>query len=320
MNTEEKILQLKNNIIKKLDREIGSKVLLLDCPYHGNVGDNLIWEGEIDFLKETNKKVISQHSLFTFDFPDLSKDVTICLHGGGNFGDLYRAAQDFRIKVINHYPQNKIIIFPQSVFYDDNTLIKKDAEEFSKHNNLLICARDRESFIFLNNNYKGCKIIMVPDMAFCILANKYKRYREIGDKSKLVYFKRLDKEVVNRKNDYLDSLEHKDWKPFEKKYHWSYILKVLGYKSIKINNKLFKKILSRTLDFLMQRYGKARLIHSGLNTLKPYDEIYTTRLHAMILGILMDRKVYGIDGKTNKLSDYYNTWLFDCDKAKMFSN
>ena len=51
MTNQEKILQLKNDIIFKLKDEIGPKVILLDCPYHGNIGDILIWEGECEFFK-----------------------------------------------------------------------------------------------------------------------------------------------------------------------------------------------------------------------------------------------------------------------------
>lgn len=69
----------------------------------------------------------------------------------------------------------------------------------------------------------------------------------------------------------------------------------------------------------MQKFAKYKLIKSGINTLRPFQNIYTTRLHAMILGVLMNKKVYGIDGKTNKVRSYYGTWLNDCDKVEMFN-
>ena len=318
MNNSKKILQLKNKIISELKDEIGSKVMLLDCPYHGNIGDILIWEGESDFFKITNKKILCQHSLFTYNFPDIPKDVTICLHGGGNFGDLYRAAQDFRIDVIKRYPNNKIVIFPQSVFYDNKNLIKKDAIEFSKHNNLIICARDKKSFILLQTNFVGCCIKLVPDMAFCIDTFKFRNYEKNNELNKSVYFKRLDKEFSEHENNFLNSLEHRDWKPFEKKRHWSFVLMRIGYKSLHVKNKHIKKCISLALDNIMTKYAKAWLIQSGINTLQPFKNIYTTRLHAMILGVLMDKSIYGIDGKTSKVSDFYNTWLADCDKVELF--
>lgn len=318
MTTQEKTLQLKNIIINELADKIGSKVILLDCPYHGNVGDILIWEGECEFFKITNKKILSQHSLFTYNFPDIPEDVTICLHGGGNFGDLYRAAQDFRIDVINRYPRNKIIIFPQSVFYENKELIEKDINEFSKHHNLIMCARDRNSFFFLQTHFEKCNIMLVPDMAFCIDISKFGDFKN-SNSGESVYFKRIDKEFSEKQNDYIDSLKKRDWAPFERKHHWSFILMRIGYWSMKIRNRYIKDSISRTLDFIMQKFAKYKLIKSGINTLRPFQNIYTTRLHAMILGVLMDKKVYGIDGKTNKVRSYYGTWLNDCDKVEMFN-
>ena len=318
MTNQEKILQLKKEIISKLNDKIGSKVILLDCPYHGNIGDILIWEGEIDFFKITNRKLLFQHSLFTYDFPDIPEDITICLHGGGNFGDLYRAAQDFRIEVITRYPNNKIVIFPQSVYYENKDLIKKDAIKYSRHKNLVICARDNESFSFLQNYFIGCNIQLVPDMAFCIDTSKFRIPKKNYDLEKAVYFKRLDKEISEQQNDELNSLEHRDWVPFEKKRHWSFVLMRVGYKSMNIKNNYVKGIIARFLDYIMQNYAKTRLIQSGINTLMPFHNIYTTRLHAMILGILLNKRIFGIDGKTKKVKEYYNTWLQDCNNVKMF--
>lgn len=318
MNSQQKVLQLRNEIIGSLNDEIGSNVILLDCPYHGNIGDILIWEGECEFFKATNKKLLSQHSLFTYNFPDLPPNITICLHGGGNFGDLYRSAQDFRLDVINCYPNNKIVIFPQSVFYDDADLIEKDAIEFAKHKNLIICARDKGSFHFLKKHFIDCNIKLVPDMAFCIDSKIFGGHNKQSFPQKSVYFKRLDKEISDRQNVYLNSLEKRDWIPFEKKRHWTFILMRIGYRSQTLKNKYLKTFIASTLDYIMQNYAKLRLIQSGIRTLQPFQTIYTTRLHAMILGVLMGKKIYGIDGKTKKVRDYYETWLSDCDSVQMF--
>lgn len=319
MTTQEKTLQLKNIIINELDDEIGSKVILLDCPYHGNVGDILIWEGECEFFKITNKKILSQHSLFTYNFPDIPEDVTICLHGGGNFGDLYRTAQDFRIKVINRYPNNKIVILPQSVYYDNKNIIEKDAFEFTKHENLTICARDLGSYEFLCSNFNKCKIMLIPDMAFCIDFESNTISHRKNLKNRIVFFKRLDKELVNTPFKIVDS-EERDWPTFEKKNHWSFMFMKICYKSTKIKNRGIRQYVYELLDFVMQKFIKFYLITLGVNVLKKYDIIYTTRLHAMILGVLMNKTIYAIDNSTKKLSDFYKTWLYDCKSIELYKN
>ena len=50
------------------------------------------------------------------DLGKIPKSAIILLNGGGNFGDLWRSHSEFRIKVINNFRTNKIIIFPQTVF------------------------------------------------------------------------------------------------------------------------------------------------------------------------------------------------------------
>lgn len=46
----------------------------------------------------------------------IKKDTIILLQGGGNFGDIWDI-HEFKRKVIRNYPENRIIIFPQTVFY-----------------------------------------------------------------------------------------------------------------------------------------------------------------------------------------------------------
>ncbi|MDI5788788.1 hypothetical protein PO124_11350 [Bacillus licheniformis] len=50
--------------------------------------------------------------------PPHSKGRHHCLSGGGNFGDLYPHFQQFRERVVEHYPDNRIVILPQSIYYE----------------------------------------------------------------------------------------------------------------------------------------------------------------------------------------------------------
>ena len=51
MNYQEKITDLRKKIKDKLSPLIDNDYVLLDLPYHKNIGDILIWAGEIEFLK-----------------------------------------------------------------------------------------------------------------------------------------------------------------------------------------------------------------------------------------------------------------------------
>lgn len=51
MKFADKLPILRNLIIDTLNPLIGKEYVLVDCPYHSNIGDQLIWEGEKSFLK-----------------------------------------------------------------------------------------------------------------------------------------------------------------------------------------------------------------------------------------------------------------------------
>lgn len=61
----------------------------------------------------------------TASLTPLDSNVVILLHGGGNFGDIYGSSQKFRKDVIELYPDNKIIILPQTIYFKIRTLRKK---------------------------------------------------------------------------------------------------------------------------------------------------------------------------------------------------
>ena len=122
MNFQDKIKSLRRTIEETLVPLISKKCLLLDLPYYSNVGDILIWEGTNEFLKKCSCTCLYKSSLEHYRSFKCSNDVTILLQGGGNFGDIWRLHQDFRLKVISEYPNNRIIILPQSVFYENEKI------------------------------------------------------------------------------------------------------------------------------------------------------------------------------------------------------
>lgn len=126
----------------------------------------------------------------------LYPNVIILLQGGGNFGDLWRTHQDFRLKIIQKYPHNKIIIFPQTVYYKNHDIMLKDAEVMRQHKNLTICARDMVSYNLLKKYFSN-NILLVPDMAFYIPSEQL--LSKISDReiNRTLYLKRGDKEFGN---------------------------------------------------------------------------------------------------------------------------
>ena len=165
------IESLRKKISDALTPLITHDYVYLDLPYHPNIGDTLIWEGTREFLKTLSYKCLYYASKDSFRYRQLPKDAIILLHGGGNFGDLYRLHSEFRKKVIKLYPNNKVVILPQTVYYEDMTLLKYDVEFYRAFPNVTICAREQYSFDFFNKHFKN-QILLLPDMAFFINLQK----------------------------------------------------------------------------------------------------------------------------------------------------
>jgi pyruvyl transferase EpsO len=286
----------------------------LDLPYYSNIGDILIWEGTEQFLKKQNIKCLYKSSCDIYKRYKASNDVTILLHGGGNFGDIWRRHQDFRLKVIKDYSNNPIIVLPQTVYYENSKTMDMDAIEMGKHSHLTICARDINSYHLLKDKFSNNTILLVPDMAFYIPVHFLNKFRK-EEKKELLFLKRIDKELATSSMDILNNissdLDVRDWPSMNQKN----ILLWSSYKLSGLNNKLNHPI-DRLVDLHFQNIIKTYLIKMGVNFISSYKQIYTTRLHVAILATLLSKSYIFIDNSYGKNSTFYDTWLSDIEEIK----
>lgn len=306
MTSKEKIKQLQGIIDKNLRPLINRNYYLLEVPYYTNIGDTLIWQGEMDYLKSFSYKCLGMYSLESFKFPFIDDNKLIIFQGGGNFGDLWTKHHDFKMKVVEYYPNNQFLFMPQTVFFEDKEKLKQCAEFLAKYN-ATICARDNVSYQILKTYFKN-DILLVPDMAFCMDMKKWdKTYKA----TKPLLLKRIDKEL--NQTDYLTNIESQnldisDWPTM---YNKDQATKLM-YKS--------KSLPNRTpwlADIYCQNFYRPYLIHIAVKFLKSHTEIYTTRLHGAIFALMLDLKTTFIDNSYGKNRNFYDTWLRDCESITM---
>lgn len=303
MTSKEKINQLQTIIINNLTLLINHDYWLLEVPYYPNVGDALIWQGELDFLKRLPYRCKGMSSYETPIPQTIGKNDIILLQGGGNFGDLWEHPQSYRNKVIEKYPNNKVIILPQSVFWQDEHNMFACADFMAKHMNVTICARDKYSYELLQKNFKN-NIILLPDMAFCIDTRKWD-YHKVTKQALLL--KREDKEqkpyAEIEELIAKDNMTICDWIPFTEDC-WQ------------------KNWLRRTrkyLPFLNSWYAAhfylPYMVNSGIQLIGSHEKIYSTRLHAAILSVLLDKAkdLTWFDNSYGKNANFYESWLKDVD-------
>jgi len=314
MNSYEKIEILHQSILSQLSPLIGSTCVLLDAPYYHNIGDVLIWEGEKQFLKECGIECLYTASYETCTFPDISKETTILFNGGGNLGDIYHEHVDFLLKIVDRYPNNKIVVLPQTFYYQDKVVEKDDLSHLARHNKITFCARD--SFVEQNlKNFFPNKVLLVPDMAFCIKPSSITDW---------CVKEHLDRLVIQRNDCEKKNASQKngggtisDWPVFEhslmKSTFFNKIFKRLSDKKIPIVNLLINKVW----DFYAQHIFCKAMLREGVRFISPYKIVETTRLHGCILSILLNKQIFLQDNSYSKNKHFYETWLSDLDSVQL---
>lgn len=318
MRYSSKIKELRNIINERLLPLIDNDYMYLDLPYYSNIGDLLIWKGTLNFLSQIKYKCIYSSDADNFIKRNIKENIIIILQGGGNWGDLWEKHHIFRKKIVSMYPNNKIIVFPQTVYYQDKQKLLNDIEFYNNYPNVIICARDNVSYNLLKSNLKNNNILLVPDMAFWVDVKKCNK-----SFSKILFAKRKDKELsLNSKlyNDIPISAEVHDWPTYEIDID-RFIVNKIYHKFIVLFNKIDKHFNSNIRNKFIDLYWHVILrryyINIGIKFLSKYSDIYSTRLHISILSILMGKNLHVIDNNYGKTSNFIDTW-FTIDECKEF--
>ncbi len=290
-------------------RIIDSDYVYLDVPGHFNVGDNFIAMGALTLLKDIPYQCDYFCTLANFNPKRIHNHHIIILHGGGNFGDLYPGANEFRNNIVCTFPNNKIIIFPQTITYRDEQQADNDAQIFANHKNLHICARDQQSYDFLQRKFRN-HIYLLPDTAvglFPLLTNKNQRYLE----RHTLYLVRKDFEIGVNNECFCDK-NIVDWDDLLNCWEWRMLLFIsrLLKKIIKVgfqNHAKLRVLNDNFLVYVIYPYIYKRIIFQ----LTKYNEIVSTRLHGVIIAKMLGLQVTWFDTKYGKISSYVNTWMKD---------
>ena len=307
-------------LLSSLKKVITNDYILLDLPYYANVGDVLIWEATIQLLKKIRYRCLYSCSIDTYRKPRIKKNTILLFSGGGNFGDLWDRHQEFRHQVMEDFPENPVVQLPQSVWFGSKENMFHDVSCFAKHKApVTICLRDQQSFDTISNNYKNTTPLLLPDLVLSLNIDKVLKRNRIcrqpGDGT--LYFKRDDKEYVeNNLNFTFDAMG--DWPC--RNYTIKWVLKhdqlMEKLEHIKTPQKIRLKITQWYYRYII----KDAYLRNGIRFLMPYQTIYATRLHAAILGVLLDKKVFILDNSYHKCSGVYNLWMKDWSNIKPIYN
>lgn len=297
--------------LNKITKRIKHKdIIYLDYPLHHNIGDLLIYLGAIKLIERAGFNIVAKFSAQNYSKRKIQHivnkyqgEISLVFHGGGNFGDLYNAHQDFRRDVLANFNDINTILFPQTVFYKDKLVLEQDQSLFSKHKDLSFFVRDMRSKETVEMFCKSVELC--PDTAHMLWKeHDIKPTHQVINEELIL--RRWDVEGDNDKNKF-------DWK-----------------QKISSKTELYKKILfltsilnpfsfiDRKIDSMWYRHS-LRLCFYFVNFFNSYKTINTDRLHGHILACLLSKpnKVY--DNSYGKNSAYINQWTKDSELVEVLS-
>lgn len=179
-----KVLPVFSLSLKRLFRR-NKYVFHLATPTHTNIGDQMIVFG----MENWCKKYLSEYTYMEYDdsiykdwaYFDILKLVVkkkdlILLRGGGSVGDWYIGYEYFIRYVLKCYPNNKIVMFPQSIRFSSTPEGEREKEltarAYDAHPDFTLYARDESSFALATEMFHRVKVRLCPDIAM-FLVNSY---------------------------------------------------------------------------------------------------------------------------------------------------
>ncbi|RIV88644.1 exopolysaccharide biosynthesis protein [Aurantiacibacter xanthus] len=291
---------------------------LIDMPDHGNVGDSAIWAGEIAWLRKNvgfDPALVADHR---DPLDQVNRDLvgkTVLLHGGGNFGDIWTANNDFREAIISANPGSTIIQFPQSIHYDNPASIATTARNLKAAKALRLLVRDDESHALASQAF-DCEVTLCPDMAFALGPMQRIATPDLD----VLLLMRTDKEGVGfSSQDWPIGWEQDDWLEdspnLYRDVQWDSRIKALM--------SLSPRRMSRTArrNYYYNQLAERRLAR-GLKQLSRARFVITDRLHVHILSTLLGLPHCFLDnhyGKISRFSAAFSTRWTDSYQAKTLS-
>ncbi len=279
------------------------KIIIMGIPHHGNIGDNAIAIAEEELIK----KFFPQYELYMMQEKYLDicvkkvrkiiKDQDIImLHGGGNIGDTYERPEKGRREVIKTFPNNKIIIFPQTAYFSDTIegqkQLEKSKEIYNNHKNLIIFAREEKSYEFMKKNFYNCKIYLTPDMVMTL-----NKSIDLDRKGALLLF-RNDKEKT-LENEIIEKIKEIVKTKFEK---YTISDMNLGSGIVDIGGKKREEIL----DNKFKQFQTSQIV-------------ITDRLHGMIFAAITETPCVVFGNFNHKITESYK-WLENLEYIRFCDN
>jgi exopolysaccharide biosynthesis predicted pyruvyltransferase EpsI len=285
---------------------------LIDYPNHENVGDCAIWAGERAVLHQLQRDVAYVADITAFSGAAMRRRIggggTILMHGGGNFGDLYPHHQRLRERVTRQFPDNRIVMLPQTASFRTAESLAAAKIRF-RHSNLVLLVRDKQSLDLVDAEF-DVPVHLAPDSALALGA-----FSEATPDIPIVWLARTDDERAEtgrppasmRTAD--QTVRVADWVGKR-----SSDLPTLALREATLIggglSRLMPALAARNNPWLSNSYDKLAMsrVRHGERLVSRAEVVVTDRLHGHILALLMGRPHVLVNDQYDKVGRFYRTW------------
>ena len=293
------VFSWRNSALRQLERLLEStrgseRIIFAGTPLHGNIGDHAIAIAMAKFFKKyfPEKKVVEipgaqilqlRKNSQKFFAKHAQENDVVAIIGGGFLGTLWLNEEEMVRKVVRAFPSQRIVIFPQTVFFDDTKSgqaeLKTTREICRKHRDLHIFIRDK-SIDFLHKKIVEKNARTAPDIVLSLDRSAPKFERE----GVLLCF-RADKEKVLPEAT-IAALEEK--------------LRARGENVARTDTVVPYAVSAEQREFEVERkfdeFRRARLV-------------ITDRLHGMIFAAITGTPCIALDNSSGKVGGVCSLWL-----------
>ncbi|HMI96593.1 MAG TPA: polysaccharide pyruvyl transferase family protein [Micropepsaceae bacterium] len=297
---------------------------LVDFPDSANCGEHAIWLGQKRVLSELGIPIAYESSAQSYDRDTMAAKIgtgTILMQGGGNLGrPLLR--HETRLRVLQDFPNNKIIFFPQQVTSRDNQYLERIADVIGRHPDVTLFARSTDTQRILAEHFpQNARIELAPDMSF-LLGPLPRLSEPLYD---IVWLARTDHEHANDRTEAAARLASQAAEKivlpkFADGVEINLVVKqrpptvlLTDWQSMVFENEEARLAYQR-LDF--DARSQAR-VSRATHILSLGRLVITDRLHAHIFCLMMGIPHVLIGNESGKNRNFYETWTRDSNLCRL---
>jgi pyruvyl transferase EpsO len=145
-------------------------VALVGFPHHWNIGDSVIWAGALEMLRSLGVRVGYACTPSAYDPAELRRHVPdgpVLITGGGNFGDVYLDEVALRRRVLEDFPDRRVIQLPQSIWLRSREGREELQRLVDAHPAFTLLVRERRSLDMARALFQA-PCLLCPDLALAL--------------------------------------------------------------------------------------------------------------------------------------------------------